>query len=284
MREYSHKICNFAPMKLSKYSIKAIAQTDVGCVRANNEDSFAIGITIEDFYTSYYKASYSSDHRGSVFVVADGVGGAKAGDIASQTAIEAIRKQFEDLQFLPETDEEVGTLLKNMVHNAHEEIVGIVQLNKEMKGMGTTIVLAWLIGRKLHLAWCGDSRCYLIRFDKRSELLTEDHSKVWEMVKAGLISPEQARLHPKSNMITQSLGDRENPPKIDLKMIEIGNYNRILLCSDGLNSMLPDAVIFSVLENRSMQPTEAANLLISKAKQEGGKDNITLILAEVLPL
>lgn len=271
-------------MKLSKYSIKAIAQTDIGCMRANNEDSFAIGLTIEDFYTTYHKVTYTSDHRGSVFVVADGMGGAKAGDVASQTAIESVRKQFQNIEMLPETDEEVGVLLKNMIYNAHEAIVDIVQLNKQMTGMGTTIVLGWLLDRKLHIAWCGDSRCYLIRFDKKSELLTEDHSQVWEMVKAGLISPEQARLHPKSNMITQALGDKRNPPKIDTKTIEIGNYNRILLCSDGLNSMLPDSVIFSVLENRNMQPTEAANLLISKAKQEGGKDNITLILAEVLPM
>lgn len=271
-------------MKLARYSIKAVAQTDVGCVRPNNEDSFAIGLTIEDFYTTYQKVTYTSDRRGSVFAIADGMGGAKAGDLASQTAIESIRRQFQNIEILPETDEEVRVLLKNMIEHAHEEIVGIVQLNKQMVGMGTTIVLGWLLDRKLHIAWCGDSRGYLIRFDKKSELLTEDHSKVWEMVKAGLISPEQARLHPKSNMITQALGDKGKPPQIDTRTIEIGNYNRILLCSDGLNSMLPDSVIFSVLENRNMQPAEAANLLIDKAKQEGGKDNITLILAEVLPI
>ncbi len=270
-------------MKLLTHSIKAVAQTDVGIVRTKNEDSFAIGTTIDDFYATNYEAFYPLDYRGSVFVVADGLGGANAGEIASQTAVDDIKKQFQDLKQLPESDEEVGILLKNMIYSAHEEIAELVEEKKELAGMATTIVLAWLLGKKLHLAWCGDSRCYLARFDKKSELLTEDHSKVWEMVKSGLISPEQARLHPKSNVITQALGNRREPPKIDTKTVEVNTYNRILLCSDGLNSMLPESTIFNMLENRSVSVKETAKLLTKRANQEGGKDNITLILAEILP-
>ena len=265
----------------TQYFIRAFAKTDKGNLRANNEDKFTIFTVPPQLEKQQEEIAQPLPPKGCVFVVADGLGGAKAGEIASEIAAESILHQFQELIFLPEDEEEMNCLLKNIIMHAHEEIVAYADMHKQLKGMGTTIVLVWLLEDKLYVAWCGDSRCYLIQNEGSMTLLTEDHSKVWELVKKGLLVPEDARKHPQSHIITQALGDKKLPPQSSFKTIPLANYNKILLCSDGLNTMLADTAIAQIFADKNKEISETAQLLVDKANEAGGLDNITVVLAEV---
>jgi protein phosphatase len=267
-------------MNVDFYSVTVVARTDIGRFRSNNEDSFAIGKYIFDREWTATEAVYDLQSTGSVFVIADGMGGTDAGELAAQIAVQSVQKQFQELFQLPENQEEIFVLLRNIIFHAHEEIVAFVELNKRLKGMGTTLVVGWLLKNELYVAWCGDSRCYVAQTNQHAHLFTEDHSKVWEMVKQGLITPEQARTHPQSHVITQALGDAKFPPKPDFKLLIVNELDRFLFCSDGLNTMLSDEEIFEMLENRQLPLKETADYFVSRANEAGGKDNITLILVE----
>ncbi len=261
--------------------IDIVALSDVGLFRSKNEDAYNIGINA--FKTAFEGNEFVGEVSsiGNVLAVADGMGGLEAGEIAAQTALNSIRKQFEQQDILPENEEEINIFLKNSVYHAHEEIVDLIITNKKLKGMGTTVIVAWLLGKMMHLAWCGDSRCYIAYPNGKSELLTDDHSKVWEMVKLGILTPEQARLHPQSHVLTYALGDKDYPPQIATKSIALHVGDRILLCSDGLNAMLSDEQISFILSNRENTLKETASLLVKSANDAGGYDNVTVILAEI---
>ncbi len=261
--------------------IDIAALSDVGLFRSKNEDVYTIGINA--FKTAFEGNEFVGEisSTGNVLAVADGMGGLEAGEIAAQTALNSIRKQFEQQDILPENDQEINVFLKNSIYHAHEEIVDLIIANKKLKGMGTTIVVAWLLGRMMHLAWCGDSRCYIAYPNGKLELLTEDHSKVWDLVRLGILTPEQARLHPQSHVLTYALGDKDCPPQIATKSIALHVGDRILLCSDGLSSMLSDEQISFILNNRENTLKETASLLVKSANDAGGYDNITVILAEI---
>ena len=168
-----------------------------------------------------------------------------------------------------------------MIHLAHESIVQHGKTHPETRGMGTTLVLAWVVQGHYHIAWCGDSRAYLYRKEESFAPLTDDHSLVWEMVMAGSLSPEQARLHPDSNIITQSLGTPQVPPRADLlSPIPCLVGDRFLLCSDGLNGMLSDPQIETIIAGQPKLP-QCGKRLIAAANAAGGHDNITLTLLEI---
>ena len=264
------------------YSIKAVAKTDRGNLRPNNEDNFAVcTVPCKADKKCHYQLYDHLPPHGAILVIADGMGGAKAGELASEIAIESIIHQFQELILLPENESEIASLLKNIILHAHEEIVAYSDVHKQFKGMGTTVVLAWILEGMLYLTWCGDSRCYLLQ-KNNIQLLTEDHSKVWELVKKGEINPEQARTHPQAHIITQALGDKKLIPQPSFKAMPITHQNRILLCSDGLNSMLLDTDIAQTINNQEDNLDNIANLLIEKAKDAGGQDNITVILADFI--
>lgn len=256
------------------------ALTDKGLIRDNNEDAFTIGIHAFKQEKDIDGGMFSQTSDGEIFVVADGMGGAEAGEIAAQIAIDSIQNEFLGMDFLPQDEDERCIFLRNSIYQAHQNIIDFVLTNKHFKGMGTTIVVAWLIEQHLFLAWCGDSRCYCSSLNGKTELLSEDHSKVWEMVKNGLLTPEQARLHPQSHILSSVLGDKDFPPKIETKVIALQNQDRLLLCSDGLNAMLPDDVIYAILNDRKKKIKDTAIDLVEKAKQNGGYDNITVIVLE----
>jgi PPM family protein phosphatase len=263
------------------YLIKVTAKTDTGNLRSHNEDSFAISTVPSEVSVQPNPLSCLLPPKGCILMIADGMGGAKAGELASKIAIESILNQFQEIVFLPENEEEVNLLLNNIISQAHEEIVAYVDSHKQFKGMGTTIVLLWILNEEAYISWCGDSRCYLFQTNHAPTLLTNDHSKVWELVKRGEITPEQARLHPQAHIITQALGDKRVPPKPDFIHLTIPPKSRLLLCSDGLNSMLSDLEIAQIVNNSTGSIEEISDLLITKAKEAGGKDNITVILAEI---
>jgi PPM family protein phosphatase len=263
------------------YLVKAVGKTDKGNLRPNNEDNFAIFTIPCQFGEQQNEIISLLPPQGCVLLVADGLGGAKAGEVASQIATESIFHQFQGLTLLPQDEEEIESLLKNIIFHAHEEIVGNADAHKQLKGMGTTVVLAWLLENQIHIAWCGDSRCYLIGAQGEVNLLTDDHSKVWELVRQGLIAPEQARTHPQAHIITQALGDKKLPPKPSFKSITIHQNESILLCSDGLTSMLSDSAIAQILANEQESIDHKVSSLMSAANHAGGIDNITVVLATV---
>lgn len=259
--------------------VKITVSTNVGRVRTNNEDNFAI--------TKPWSAQNSDlplDSRGILLMVADGMGGTNAGEVASNIAASVVKEQFE-IATLPQEDEARKDFLKNLLLIAHKNIVNHAFQHQGNAGMGTTVVLAWLIDNKAYIVWCGDSRCYLFRPEKpflqQLQLLTDDHSLVWQKVKTQELTPEQARLHPDSNIILQSLGDPSQMPKPEARMLNLQTNDQIMLCSDGLHGMLADEQIADVFRS----PTDnICHEFVKQANKSGGEDNITVITAVVQQL
>ncbi|MFQ9448048.1 MAG: Stp1/IreP family PP2C-type Ser/Thr phosphatase [Christensenellales bacterium] len=229
----------------------ATMRTDIGRKRKQNED-----------------AAWFDEKRG-VFVVADGMGGHLAGEVASQMAIDAVRRMAARHK-KPSVD-----LLKETVLGAHERIYLHAQGHAECAGMGTTISMMWRGGGYMYIAHVGDSRIYRLR-DGHMEQITQDHSLVGELVRAGLLTPEEARLHPRRNIITRALGtEGDNTP--DLLAADIRPGDCFLLCTDGLTGMVRDDDIErTLLDSKTID--QAANRLVEMALDAGGSDNVTLIL------
>ena len=259
----------------------------VGMVRQHNEDRLCVIPPFENGSDSSLEIKESS--KGILLAVADGMGGTNAGEVAAEIAIQTVMNSYSQLGQRLSTTSEVERALVRIILEAHRAIKE--SLNEDNIGMGTTLVLAFLSGTKVHVAWCGDSRVYrysretidrVQKFDlPHLQLLTHDHSIVWQMVKEGKLDPNEARTHEYSNIITQSLGDPKNKPKPESATHSIAPGDKILVCSDGLNSMLPDEFIEELLGHKD--PLDAiGNSLIEAANAEGGLDNISIILAEIL--
>lgn len=250
--------------------------TDVGQVRAHNEDNFLI---IDSFAA---KNGDSQKDTGILFMVADGMGGSNAGEVASSIACEVVNDLFSKLQIIPASHYEIQKYLKNLLQAAHQQIIKHATEHPECAGMGTTAVLGWIVEDYLHVAWCGDSRCYSYLLNQEEHLrpLTDDHSLVWQMVLSGEINAEQARVHEHSNIILQSLGSTDSTPAPSYLNKKLSEGERILLCSDGLNGMLSDPQIQNLLDQQT-DLQQLTNRLIKAANAAGGTDNITAICVEV---
>lgn len=264
--------------------IRGYNRTDVGRVRPHNEDRLCV-------IPAYEKGAFEialDRGKGMLFAVADGMGGTNAGEIAAEIAIETVRNSAGKLESILLRPAEIGKGLESIIYKAHLNIK--IALNKENAGMGTTLILALVTGNSVYVAWCGDSRAYkyspaLMERKNKYDLphlriLTHDHSVVWDMVRKGKLDPNAAREHELSNVITQSLGDPSNDPKPESAMYSIAAGDKILICSDGLNSMLPDEFIQEFLAHEE-SVDQIGNSLIEAANAEGGFDNISVILAQI---
>ena len=229
----------------------ATMRTDIGKKRKQNED-----------------AAWFDEKRG-VFAVADGMGGHLAGEVASAMAIDAVAHMAAQRK-KPSIE-----LLKKAVLSAHKKILAHAKEHEECSGMGTTLSVMWRADRYMYIAHVGDSRIYRLR-DGHMEQITQDHSLVGELVRAGLLTPEEARLHPRRNIITRALGtEGDNTP--DLLAADIRPGDRFLLCTDGLTGMVRDDDIErTLLDSKTID--QAANRLVEMALDAGGSDNVTLIL------
>ena len=226
------------------------SRTDVGLVREQNEDSLIV--------------------RPPLYVVCDGMGGHEAGEIASEIAVNVISSaapEYPDASALGQAVEEANLAIMR----AASEGVGRV-------GMGTTCTAAMLQGERLVVAQVGDSRAYLLH-DEKIQQLTRDHSLVADLVEAGHITPEEARFHPQRSVITRALGSDPHM-RPDLYEINVQTGDRLLLCSDGLYSMVDDYTIEGILEAQE-DPQQAAEELVAAALKAGGHDNITVIVVDV---
>jgi serine/threonine protein phosphatase PrpC len=261
--------------------VEIFASTDVGRNYQHNEDNFAIcrDLSLREWvFKSNEETTISG--KGAVLLVADGMGGTNAGEVASDLAQQSVKRQFNALESIPSTDKDILSWLKKVILQAHEEIIAYQSSHLETAGMGTTLTVIWAFPQKSYVAWCGDSRLYIFRDTVSLTPVTDDHSYVWEMVRVGELTPEEARLHPESNIITQSLGTPNYPPTPDAKMFELQQGDRLLLCSDGLNSMLSDAQISSIL-SQEQGTMNTCKRLVEEANKAGGKDNITVIVLDV---
>lgn len=228
--------------------------TEVGLVRPNNEDSFLIC------------------PETSLFVVADGMGGHQAGEVASSKALAIFEQEL--TKHLDANIAGKQAMLQALNH-VNKQIYQMSLQDKLLRGMGTTITACLLQQHEALLAHVGDSRAYLLR-DGTASQITNDHSLVGELVKSGSITEEIAQVHPRRNVLTQAVGVTETI-KIDFYHVPILKGDQILLCTDGLSNHVKRKEITSIIENIT-DPQQAVRRLADAALEKGGTDNITLIL------
>ena len=239
--------------------LKTASLSDPGIRRAMNQDMV-------------YSSELPVGNLPDLFMVADGMGGHKAGDYASRCAVDTIvRSVMEDAQ----TDQE--EIFRKAISVANEEILEKSTEDPNFEGMGTTLVACTIKENLMKVANVGDSRLYLLRNHKITQI-TEDHSLVQEMVRLGKIDQENARNHPKKNIITKAVGVM---PEVEADYFDVPleKGDEILLCSDGLSNMLEDEEIRMIME-AGRDITEQAEALVRAANDNGGKDNISVIVIE----
>lgn len=266
-------------MKLSVFG-----DTIVGKQRDHNEDSFIILNDLNKQWQEVNDQTISiSGSRGLIVAVADGMGGTNAGEVASSIALSTVKERIKEIPFNIKNPDQVQRIFSSIIQSINTNIIREAKKNKETTGMGTTIILGWIFKNTLFITWIGDSRCYHYNNKTYDQLvpLSDDHSLVWSRVKSGEITPEEARLSSESNLLLQSLGDTFQDPIPDFKWIKLGKKDRILLCSDGLNSMLSAVGIQQILDF-SDSTKETCLSLINAANNAGGHDNITAVLIDVI--
>jgi len=267
------------------------AKTDVGRVRTGNEDNFIVTSSLGSDNWVVPQEQFSLPDAGCAFIVADGMGGASAGEVASELAVQGIKLYLNEQLSTDTTDSDIIPILEESLIISHKMIVKYGVDNPESFGLGTTATICFVRGKKLYISWIGDSRVY--RYNKAGrvttnkfnvghlEILTDDHSMVWEEVLKGKLTPEQARTAPHSNIILQSLGDPSKTPKPQTKVYPYYQGDIILSCSDGLNGELSDSSIKDLIEGESDMDV-LVDKLIQEANKAGGKDNITLAICKVV--
>ena len=267
-------------------NFKLIAGTNIG-LRQNNEDNFTVcaNLSKSDWGIPVnYQEEIELGERGCILVVADGMGGQNAGEVASSIAIETVQEMFA-ADVLPEnvtgSNENIVNYLKKTICEADSRIKKVTHDDPSTSGMGSTIVIAWILNNLAHIAWLGDSRAYCVIKGKGIARLTKDHSYVQSLVDAGKITDEQAMTHPDSNIINRSLGDTSQKAKPDVTTIELTEGEVILLCSDGLCGVCQDAVIGGIVEDHISDLKTCREELISAALAAGGSDNITIAMIHI---
>lgn len=242
------------------FDLEVAKLTDVGRVRSHNED-----------YVDYYIPSdpHQRALKGSIYLVADGMGGHQAGEVASREAVEWTMGQY-----YADTAHDVATSLVRAIRMANARLFEQAQSDADKGGMGSTLVAAVIVGQKVYIANVGDSRAYLINARGVTQI-TEDHSWVEEQVRAKLLTPEQARRHPQRNLVTRALGSKPDV-QVDLFEGELEAGDTLLLCSDGLTGRVEDPELAAIALQYPAQ--EAARQLVALANERGGNDNISVLI------
>lgn len=238
--------------------MKAFAITDVGKMRTTNQDFV-------------FSSMEPVGNLPNLFIVADGMGGHKAGDLASRYTVETF---IEDVK--KSEDENPITIIESAIRTANRALMEKAMESEEYDGMGTTLVVATIIDNSLYIANVGDSRLYIINNEIMQ--ITRDHSLVEEMISLGELDKEKARVHSKKNIITRAVGaEIELIP--DFFEVECSSGDIILMCSDGLSNMIEDKYIKNIV-NEGTELSDIAHRLIEVANNNGGKDNIAVVLVE----
>lgn len=238
--------------------MKAYAITDVGQTRKMNQDFV-------------YCSEKPVGNLPNIFIVADGMGGHKAGDMASSFAVEVFLNTIKN-----SSERDPINLIEQTIKIVNEQLIKKANESEDYEGMGTTLVVATIIDHVLHVANVGDSRLYIINDELQQ--ITRDHSLVEEMVSLGEIQREEARNHEQKNIITRAIGGCESV-EADFFSVDIQPSDKIIMCSDGLSNMVEDEEIQRIVQNHKVIE-EAATELLNTANQYGGVDNISIIIIE----
>ena len=251
--------------------------------RPNNEDNYQLDDNLSDNSWGFTAdAEVSLGEKGALLVVCDGMGGMNAGEVASDIAVKTIKEWFTTDKL---TDAAVAAPCKyitSAIVAADAAIKAHSKTNPDTEGMGSTIVLAWLLGQKVYVGWCGDSRCYRFNPALGLERLSHDHSYVQELVDAGKLTEELAFDHPNNNIITRSLGDPRGAAQPDTKEFDLYDQDIILLCSDGLCGTLRDNEIAELIKQHQTSMQECRDALWDADEAAGWTDNTTIALAQII--
>jgi PPM family protein phosphatase len=230
--------------------------TDIGNVRKVNED-----------YLGYHE-----DMDKKIYIVADGMGGHNAGEIASKLAVDTVIEYINSICCM----ENLKAVLEEAIEFSNKKIYEFSRTNPSLNGMGTTITACLIKGSVMAAANVGDSRCYVLDKDGIRQI-TKDHSLVQQLVDNGSITAEEAAVHPNKNIITRALG---TVPKVDIDtfLLDLKDINKVILCTDGLSNSLTDEEMYEIIINNDNN--SACEKLVEISKQRGGKDNITVMIFE----
>lgn len=236
--------------------------TDKGIVRSSNQDAFATGELAD----------------GAVFaIVCDGMGGANGGNIASRMAVDNLSASLKSSYYKKMSESSIRNLLGSAVNAANIRVFDKSRESSELHGMGTTVVASIIFDNVVYIAHAGDSRAYILR-DGELKQLTRDHSIVQSMIEDGKLTPDEARFHPRKNVITRALGVEESIVP-EFTVFELQNDDILLLCTDGLSNYVDVATLKNVLSDGGLSdPTEE---LINLANNNGGGDNITAVVIKI---
>jgi PPM family protein phosphatase len=267
--------------------VRTFGCSDVGRMRSANEDQFLIAEltkAMRIWYTSLSEPTARfGEEQAHLFLVADGMGGHAAGEQASELAVAAIEQfALNALKwFFHSGGSDTQVILKQFQDALRQADLHIVQeaaQHPKLAGMGTTLTMAYHIDRQLCVVHVGDSRAYLYRRDALHQI-THDHTVTAEMVRLGQLRPEEVAHHRLRHVITNVLGGPEAGVDVEAHALELFPADRLMLCSDGLNEMLSNETIATTLKNNA-QPEAACQSLLAQANEAGGRDNITVVLAD----
>lgn len=231
--------------------------SDVGNYRPINEDS----------------VGYYVDNNIGIYVIADGMGGHNAGEVASKLAVNTIIEYFKKhIDF-----KELKIELENAIRHANEKIYELSKENNKMDGMGTTVTACLTRGKEAVIANVGDSSCYVIHKDDKIKKITKDHSLVQQLLDNGSITEEEALCHPNKNIITRALGTYATV-EVDTFTLDLNNIEKLILCSDGLTNDVTPREMYDIIIKNSNE--ESCRLLVELSKKKGGRDNISVIVFE----
>ena len=274
------------PVVRSLLNVKSFGQTDKGRVRPNNEDHFLIAelakaLQIRHSSLDQGGVQYSGP-QGHLFLVADGVGGSAAGERASALAVNTVENYVLDTlnwcdTLTDDAHDRVLNKFREALCLADEKLCREATKQPELHGMGTTMTMAYRFDHELFVAHVGDSRGYLLR-NGLLYRLTRDHTMVEEMVRLGLLKPEEAAGHGFRHVITNAIGGNSPGVNVEVHKVALEAGDRLLLCSDGLTEMVLDEEIVDVLA-AEMEPKKACERLVNRANENGGNDNVTVVVA-----
>jgi protein phosphatase len=277
-----------APLRTApRVKIDFGALTHQGLVRTNNEDHFVVARLAKSMQicqTSLKNSGQTrfSDEDGHLMIVADGMGGAAAGERASAMAVESVEafalntlKWF--LRFTKADESELVAELDKALELADQAVVDEAGANARLHGMGTTLTMAYSVDRDLYIVHAGDSRAYLFR-KGRFQQITNDHTLVQLLVSGGVLSPKDAKTHSKRNVVTNVIGGPSAGVHAEIHKLRLEHDDVLLICSDGLTEPVEDSLISQTLA-QATDPVAAAKQLIALALEKGGPDNVTAIVA-----
>lgn len=289
--------------RLAAYT-KAAGKFDPNAPNKGNEDNFYLDDDVSDENLSHYETDVVTNlsSLGMVMAVADGMGGMNAGEVASEIAIETVKDFFgigRVTSLIASNHESRKKYLEQVIIEADNRIKIQASQNSEQRGMGSTLIIAWIVGNELTLSWLGDSRCYRYNDINGLELLSKDHSYVQELADKGVITYEQTFIHPQNNIVTRSLGDESKKAKPDTRLFSLYKGDIILMCSDGLSGVLFDREFYlennllstynieDIIKNNKSSLQACREALFDAAEKSDWYDNVTVILCEItdgLPL